>query len=167
MCHEPGSVPPNLGEGATAFEQQDLVMRSADGTEFSAYVATPEQPTGKAVVVLPDIRGLHAYYRELAAAFARSGIRAVAIDYFGRTAGLSADRGDDFDWMPHVRALTPEGVSADVAAAVELLKHPASRPVRNGARPAHARKSRSGSRRVHGRILSWRRALLAASGGQR
>jgi carboxymethylenebutenolidase len=128
MCHEPGSVPPNFGEGAGAFEQQDLVLRSADGTEFSAYVATPEQPTGKAVVVLPDIRGLHAYYRELAAAFARSGIRAVAIDYFGRTAGLSADRGDDFDWMPHVRALTPDGVAADVAAAVDVLKHPASGP---------------------------------------
>ena len=41
MCHEPSAVPPNFGEGAAAFEQQDLVLRSADGTEFSAYLATP------------------------------------------------------------------------------------------------------------------------------
>jgi carboxymethylenebutenolidase len=121
MCHEPGSVPPNLGEGNGPFKQEDLVLRSDDGTEFSAYLATPDQPGDKAVVVLPDIRGLHAYYRELAAGFARSGIRAIAIDYFGRTAGLSPDRGDDFDWMPHVRALTPDGVAADVAAAVARL----------------------------------------------
>jgi carboxymethylenebutenolidase len=121
MCHEPGSLPPNLGEGDEPVQQQDLVLRSADGTEFSAYLAAPERPVGKAVVVLPDIRGLHAYYRDLAAGFARSGIRAIAIDYFGRTAGLSPDRGDDFEWMPHVRALTSDGVTADVAAAVARL----------------------------------------------
>jgi carboxymethylenebutenolidase len=124
MCHEPGSVPPNFGEGVGAFEQQDLVLRSADGTEFSAYVATPEQPTGKAVVVLPDIRGLHAYYRELASAFARSGIRALAIDYFGRTAGPAPDLFTVGFCLGGGHSWRQAAVNPDIAGAIGFYGRP-------------------------------------------
>ena len=49
------------------------------------------------MVVLPDVRGLHPYYVELAERFAEAGIPAVAIDYFGRTAGVEPTRGDEFE----------------------------------------------------------------------
>ena len=48
-------------------------------------------------------------------------MHAVAIDYFGRTAGLGA-RNEDFDHMAHVRQTTPDGVARDVAAAMERLR---------------------------------------------
>ena len=71
------------------------------------------------VVILPDVRGLYRFYEELALRFAERGYPAIAFDYFGRTAGVEK-RDDDFDYMPHVQQTTPEGVQADVAAAVEL-----------------------------------------------
>ena len=68
-------------------------------------------------------QGLYRFYEELALRFAERGISAVAIDYFGRTAGVEK-RGDDFDYMTHVDQTTPEGVKADVRAAVEHLRPP-------------------------------------------
>jgi carboxymethylenebutenolidase len=73
------------------------------------------------VVILPDVRGLFAFYERLAERFAGVGIDAVAIDYFGRTAG-TGHRDDDFDFRAHVAQTTPDGVSADVAAAVAHLR---------------------------------------------
>jgi carboxymethylenebutenolidase len=72
-------------------------------------------------VVLPDVRGLHPFYEDLATRFAEAGVHAVAIDYFGRTAG-TGPRGDDFDHQPHVERTTPQGIAADVAAAVAFLR---------------------------------------------
>jgi carboxymethylenebutenolidase len=73
------------------------------------------------MVVLPDVRGLHQFYKELAQRFAEAGIDSIAIDYFGRTAGIG-DRSDSFEYMPHVQQTTPEGVAADTAAAIAYLK---------------------------------------------
>ena len=53
------------------------------------------------MIILPDVRGLHQFYEELALRFAEAGVDALAIDYFGRTAGIGdARRG--FDHKPHV-----------------------------------------------------------------
>ena len=60
------------------------------------------------MIVLPDVRGLHHFYEELALRFAEAGIDAIAIDYFGRTAGIG-DRGEGFDYQPHVAQLTWDG----------------------------------------------------------
>jgi carboxymethylenebutenolidase len=72
-------------------------------------------------LILPDVRGLHPFYRDLAMRSAEAGMHAVAIDYFGRTAGLG-ERNEDFDHMTHVRQTTPDGVARDVAAAMERLR---------------------------------------------
>jgi carboxymethylenebutenolidase len=71
-------------------------------------------------VILPDVRGLYRFYEELALRFAEHGHRAVAFDYFGRTAGV-AKRGEDFSYRGHVEATTQEGIQADVAAAAAYL----------------------------------------------
>ena len=95
-----------------------LTLTSADGTEFSAYRCDADGPTG--VVILPDVRGLFRFYEQLAERFAAAGHPAIAIDYFGRTAGLGP-RGEAFEWMPHVRQTTPETVALDVETALTAL----------------------------------------------
>ncbi len=61
-------------------------------------------------MVLPDVRGLHPFYEELALRFAEAGVDAIAIDYFGRTAGVGK-RGADFEYMPHVGQTPDRGRS--------------------------------------------------------
>lgn len=46
--------------------------------------------------------------RRAGRALRRGGHHAIALDYFGRTAGVE-ERGEDFDWNPHVAATTIEG----------------------------------------------------------
>ena len=79
---------------------------------------------------MPDVRGLHAFYRDLAVRFAEIGVDAVAIDYFGRTAGIG-DRSGGFVYRPHVDQVTPAGMAADVAAAAAYLRSPEGGGVRS------------------------------------
>ncbi len=86
-----------------------------------AYFARASKPTGAGMIVMPDVRGLHHFYKELAQRFAEAGIDAVAIDYFGRSAGMG-DRSDSFEYMPHLEKTTQEMIAMDVAAAIAYLK---------------------------------------------
>jgi carboxymethylenebutenolidase len=121
MCHGDESRPPAAEGAGTAAGHGEILLEAADGNRFAAYAARAGEPTGAGVVVMPDIRGLHAFYRDLAIRFAEVGIDAVAIDYFGRTAGIG-DRSDAFEFRPHVDATTPAGIAADVAAAAAYLR---------------------------------------------
>jgi carboxymethylenebutenolidase len=121
VCFELDSEPPIPRIAGAAVSHDELVLESEGGNSFAAFAATPDEPTETGVVILPDVRGLYRFYEELALRFAERGIAAVAIDYFGRTAGV-AKRGDDFEYMPHVEQTTPEGVQADTGAAVEYLR---------------------------------------------
>jgi carboxymethylenebutenolidase len=124
VCFELDSSPPIPPISGAAVSHDDLVLEAADGTRFAAFAAAPDEATGVGVVVLPDVRGLYRFYEELTLRFAERGVSTVAIDYFGRTAGV-AKRGDDFDYPDHVAQTTPEGIQADVAAAVAYLRSPA------------------------------------------
>jgi carboxymethylenebutenolidase len=121
MCFDIDATPPIRPASGAAIEHRDLVLTAADGTAFSAFEALTDHPGGTAVVVLPDIRGLFRFYEELALRFAEEGFDAVAIDYFGRTAGLGK-RADDWDCWPHVDQTTLEGVRQDTAAAIAHLR---------------------------------------------
>jgi carboxymethylenebutenolidase len=121
MCFEPDSTPPVAPIAGAAVTHETLTLNSADGTPFAAFVATPDEPSEIGVVVLPDVRGLYHFYEELALRFAERGIHAVAIDYFGRTAG-TAERDDDFPFREHVDQTTPEGIRDDVGAAIARLR---------------------------------------------
>jgi carboxymethylenebutenolidase len=72
------------------------------------------------VIILPDVRGLYRFYIELAERFADAGHHAIAIDYFGRTAG-TGERDEDFEYMPHVEQTRPSQVQADADAAKSAL----------------------------------------------
>jgi carboxymethylenebutenolidase len=121
VCFELDSLPPVPPISGAAVSHDDLVLEARDGNRFAAFLATLEEPSGIGVVILPDVRGLYRFYEELALRFAERGHTAVAIDYFGRTAGV-AKRDDDFPYVEHRAMTTPEGIQADVAAAVERLR---------------------------------------------
>ena len=121
MCYSDDASPPPPPVGGAAADHGDLHVTAADGARPMAYFARAERPTGAGMVILPDVRGLHGFYRDLARRFAEAGIDAVAIDYFARTAG-DGPRDEGFEFRPHVQQTTPEGVAADVRAAVELLR---------------------------------------------
>lgn len=110
--------------GGGAVEHEDLELVASDGNHFAAFAARASEPAGPAVVILPDIRGLHRFYEELALRFADVGYDAIAFDYFGRSAGVGK-RPDGFEFMPHVAQCTVKGITADVQRCVDLLR---SRP---------------------------------------
>jgi len=128
MCFELDSVPPIPVIRGAAVSHEDLVLEAKDGNTFAAFAAGPDEPGDVGIVILPDVRGLYRFYEELALRFAERGMAAVALDYFGRTAG-AAKRGDDFEYMPHVDKTTPQGMQADVGAAVEYLRSKGARAV--------------------------------------
>jgi carboxymethylenebutenolidase len=121
MCFDHDARPPIPPIEGGSLDAQEIALEAADGNRFAAYLARAAEPSGTGMVVLPDVRGLHAYYRDLALRFAEHGIDAIAIDYYGRTAGIG-DRGPAFDWAPHAPQATYEGLRADVAAAVDHLR---------------------------------------------
>ena len=121
MCFDLDSLPPIPPIAGAAVSHDDLELEAADGASFAAFHATPDEHLETGIVVLPDVRGLYRFYEELALRLAENGHSAVAIDYFGRTAGV-AKRDADWSYREHVDQTTPEGIQADVRAAVEYLR---------------------------------------------
>ena len=121
MCYDDKARPPYPPISGGAADGQEIVLTAADGNRFSAYIAHAAQPGSAQVLIYPDIRGLHQFYKELALRFAEIGIRALALDYFGRTAGLTA-RDESFAWAPHVEQMTIPTFLADAAAGLAYLQ---------------------------------------------
>jgi carboxymethylenebutenolidase len=121
MCYDDNARPPMPPGQAGKASGEQIVLRASDGNEFYAYLAVPENKTDLGVLIYPDVRGLHQFYRDLALRFAEMGITAIAMDYFGRTAGLTG-REESFEFMPHVGQLKVETVTLDAQAALAHLR---------------------------------------------
>jgi carboxymethylenebutenolidase len=121
MCFDTDSRPPLPPIRGGALDARSLTLTSRDGTAVAAYAAKAEQPSGAGIVVIPDVRGLHPYYEELALRFAEAGVHAISIDLYGRTAA-DQPRGEGFQHEPHVGQLRPDAVNDDVAAATDFLR---------------------------------------------
>ena len=121
MCVDDDSFPPIRPIAGGSSGARDLHLVSNDGTRFMAHAARATKPTGAGMVVIPDVRGLHPYYKELADRFAEIGVDAVAIDFFARTAP-SEDRSEAFDFMAQVPLTKPETLQADITAGVAYLR---------------------------------------------
>lgn len=128
MCFSSDQHPPEPPRSSEVGDHGPLVLTAEDGNRFSAFEAVPLTPRGASLVLLPDIRGMHAFYTDLALCFALAGVHTVALDPYGRSAGLTA-RDDTFDFMPHATALTPQGVLADAHAAAARLQERSNDPV--------------------------------------
>ncbi len=121
MCHSERSLAPYPPVRGALGAVGDLELTARDGTRFAAYRAEPALPTGRGIVILPDVRGLHPFYKDLAARFAEAGLVAIAMDYYGRTAP-AGERNDAFDYKPHLERTTPESIAEDARACVDDLR---------------------------------------------
>jgi carboxymethylenebutenolidase len=99
----------------------DLYLDAADGSRFMAYAARAGKPSGAGMIVLPDVRGLFTFYKELAVSFAEAGFQAIALDYYSRIAP-GEDRSEAFEWTKHNPLVAPEMVAADAQASAEYLR---------------------------------------------
>jgi carboxymethylenebutenolidase len=121
VCFPYDSTPPIQSISGSAISSTDLILTSDDGTKFLAYHAVSDKPGGAGVIVLPDVRGIFGFYKDLADRFAEQGFDAVTIDYFGRTAG-TGERPEEFDFMPHVAETKVPNIAADARAAADVLR---------------------------------------------
>ncbi|GAB7038444.1 MULTISPECIES: dienelactone hydrolase family protein [Catenuloplanes] len=121
MCYGDDAQAPAPPERAPLGSHGEVVLTSADGTRFGAYHADPETASDQAIVILPDARGLHTFYHDLAKRWAEAGRHAIAIDYFGRTAGIGP-RGEDFPYREHMRGMDLGKIAEDASAAVAWLR---------------------------------------------
>ncbi len=126
MCYDDNARPPLPPGERRPATGTDLVLTAADGNQFNAYLACPTPASGAQIVIYPDVRGLHPFYKELALRFAEIGVAALALDYFGRTAGLTS-RDDAFEYMPHVQQMTGPTLQADTDAALAHLRQGSGR----------------------------------------
>ncbi len=95
-----------------------------DGARIKAYAAWLRRDERlPAVVLLHDVRGLSAHYKEVAERFAQEGFFALALDLYSREgAPLLPNMDAVFGWM---RGLDDVRVMADINAAIRFLS---SRP---------------------------------------
>jgi carboxymethylenebutenolidase len=121
MCYDDNAQPPMPLSENSAAHGDEIELTASDGTRVAAYLATPGGQADAQALILPDVRGLHRFYKELALRFADVGYRALAIDYFARTAP-DRERNGEFEYMPHVEKMTPETFGADLDAAVDYIR---------------------------------------------
>lgn len=121
MCFGTDSHPPIFTQPVTEATGQNLLLTSADDTAFSAFHAVPSVPSRTGVIVLPDMRGLSHYYEQLSMRLAEQRLTALAIDYFGRTAG-TAPRADDFPFMEHIMRVSRQTITEDILATARYLR---------------------------------------------
>ncbi len=121
MCYDDQARPPLPPGEAGPARSEDLLLEAADGNRFMACYARPESEPQALLLLLPDVRGLHQFYKDLALRFAESGIATLAIDYFGRTAGIGS-RDESFAFRPYVEQMTQDSFFEDAAAGLAALR---------------------------------------------
>ncbi|QJD98284.1 dienelactone hydrolase family protein [Mucilaginibacter robiniae] len=102
-----------------------LDLNVADGSNMAAYVAKPENLSTDtpAIIVLQEAFGVNHHIRNVADRFAREGYLVIAPELFHRTApkGFEGSYTDFPAVMPHMQALTIEGLTADLQAAYQWI----------------------------------------------
>ena len=101
VCHDPDSGPPIPPIAGASVSHDDLVLEASDGNRFAAFDAGPDGRLGRRRRAsrcprpAPLLRGARP-------AVGEQGVAAVAIDYFGRTAGVGK-RDEDFPYADTCR----------------------------------------------------------------
>ena len=99
-------------------------IQVADGTEMELYAVFPEgHETVPALIVIQEAFGVNHHIRDVAERFCREGYAVVSPDLFHRTGKRLEIPYSNFPLvMPHLQALTKDGLSADVKATYGWLK---------------------------------------------
>ncbi len=90
---------------------------------MDAHVARPNHPGRRAgMMVFQEAFGVNSHIRKVAGRLAAEGFVSIAPELFHRTApGFEGDYANFQPAMQHIRAMTLEGIEADVRAAFEWL----------------------------------------------
>lgn len=103
-------------------ETSTVQLAVADGSAMAAFIARPQGAPRGGLLVFQEAFGVNAHIREIAVRWAAEGYTAIAPELFHRTAPGFEGPYDNFNAvMPHAKALTPEGVAADIRAAHRWL----------------------------------------------
>src|ERR1700752_3702438 len=97
----------------------------ADGSSMQALVARPEEKGSfPGMLVFQEAFGVNAHIRDVAQRIAKEGYVAIAPELFHRSAAPGFEgRYDDFQSVvPHMKALTEQGLSDDVRASYDWLR---------------------------------------------
>src|SRR2546423_184642 len=111
---------------------EKITLQVSDGTSMNAYAAVP---TGGSklpgLLVFQEAFGVNAHIRDVTERFAKQGYVAIAPELFHRSAppGFEGSYTDFPSIMPHMQALTTEGLISDSQAAFDWLqKNPSVLP---------------------------------------
>jgi carboxymethylenebutenolidase len=103
---------------------ENVTVQVADGTSMNAYAAVPaEGAKAPGLLIFQEAFGVNAHIRDVTDRFARQGYAAIAPELFHRTGpGFEGDYANFPACMPHMQALTPDGMIADARAAYDWLQ---------------------------------------------
>jgi len=107
--------------------QNFVQLQVADGTTMQAYTSIPTQGKSPfpALILFQEAFGVNHHIRKLADRFADEGYLVIAPELFHRSAapGVSIDYTDFQSAMPHMQAITVEGLEADIHATWNWLQN--------------------------------------------
>ena len=101
-----------------------------DGARLRGHLAIPSSGRGPALVLVPDVRGLSAHYRDVAGRFADAGFLTLAVDLYSREG--TPDLPDLDAIMRWMAGLPDIRVLGDLRAAAAYLRTRAERRGRIG-----------------------------------
>jgi carboxymethylenebutenolidase len=107
-----------------------VTLAVSDGTSLRAYVAHPSGPFApQGLLVFQEAFGVNAHIRDITERFARQGYLAIAPELYHRTGpGFECGYNDMQPAMPHMGALTAQGIEADARAAYDWLRANSTTP---------------------------------------
>lgn len=102
-----------------------VALEVADGTVMDAYISSPKNLNGSSpgILLFQEAFGINNHIRNVADRLAQQGYVVIAPELFHRTApGFEGNYNDFPGVMPHIKALTTEGLEADIKASFEWLQ---------------------------------------------
>jgi carboxymethylenebutenolidase len=103
---------------------EKVTLKVGDGTSMNAYVSTPAgDAKAPGMLVFQEAFGVNAHIRDITDRIAKQGYVAIAPELFHRTGpGFEGEYTNFQPCMPHMQALTPEGLIADARSAFDWLQ---------------------------------------------
>jgi carboxymethylenebutenolidase len=104
---------------------EDISLNVSDGTTMAAFVARPkDSKKHPGILVFQEAFGINSYIRDITGRFAEEGFISIATELFHRTGkGFEGNYNDFESTRVHIKALTIEGLIADLTSAYEWLKN--------------------------------------------
>ncbi|WP_183577022.1 dienelactone hydrolase family protein [Mucilaginibacter sp. X5P1] len=106
-------------------QQNYVTLHVTDGSNMAAYTAFPQNKTTDlpAIILLQEAFGVNHHIRNVADRFAKDGYAVIVPELFHRTApvGFEGAYNDFPSVMPHMQALTTDGLIADLNASHQWL----------------------------------------------